>query len=119
MKRASFLLPALIIILLSGAAFAQDGGTTPTAGSSMISLVVILAVFGAVFYFMLIRPQRKRQAKHTELVSSLKRGDNIVSAGGIYGQIDSISDTSVVLTLEDGGKIRLAKSSIVDKRTLK
>ena len=85
----------------------------------MISLVVILAVFGAVFYFMLIRPQRKRQAKHSELVSSLKKGDNIVSAGGIYGQIDSISDTSVVLTMEDGGKIRLAKSSIVDKRTPK
>jgi len=65
----------------------------------------------------LIRPQRKRQSKHNELVSGLKRGDSVVTAGGIYGEIDSISDTSIVLTLEDGGKIRLAKSSIVDKRT--
>jgi preprotein translocase subunit YajC len=118
MKRASVFLSALIVVLLGCVAFAQTDAA-PTAGSSMISLVVILAVFGAVFYFMLIRPQRKRQAKHSELVSSLKRGDNIVSAGGIYGQIDSIGDTSVVLTLEDGGKIRLAKSSIVDKRTPK
>jgi preprotein translocase subunit YajC len=117
MKKISVILAGLIVGMSGCAVFAQDAADT--AGSSMISLVVILVVFGAVFYFMLIRPQRKRQAKHSELVSGLKRGDNIVSAGGIYGQIDSISDTSVVLTLEDGGKIRLAKSSIVDKRTPK
>jgi preprotein translocase subunit YajC len=105
----------LITLMCGFAAFGQEA--TTSAGSSVISLVVILAVFAAVFYFMLIRPQRKRQSKHNELVSGLKRGDNVVSAGGIYGEIDSIGDTSVVLTLEDGGKIRLAKSSIVDKRT--
>ncbi len=107
-------LTGLAILLFSVAAFGQEA--QPAAGSSIVSLVVILGVFAAVFYFMLIRPQRKRQAKHTELVSSLKRGDKVVTAGGIFGEIDSIGDTSVVLTLEDGGKIRIAKSSIVDKR---
>ncbi|MCK5060460.1 preprotein translocase subunit YajC [Candidatus Bipolaricaulota bacterium] len=82
----------------------------------MISLLVILGVFGAVFYFLLIRPQRKRQAKHNELVKELKRGDKIVSAGGIYGEIESISETSIVVTVEDGSKLRFAKSSIVNKR---
>ena len=118
MGRAIVLVAGLITALVGFASFGQTA-TSGAGGSSVISLVVILAVFGAVFYFMLIRPQRKRQSKHTELVSSLKRGDSIVTAGGIYGEIDSISDTSVVLTLEDGGKIRLAKSSIVDKRTAK
>jgi preprotein translocase subunit YajC len=115
MERVAVLIAGLITFLFGFSAFGQTA--TPAAGSSVISLVVILAVFGAVFYFMLIRPQRKRQSKHTELISTLKRGDSVVTAGGIYGEIDSISDTSMVLTLEDGGKIRLAKSSVVDKRT--
>jgi len=107
-------LTGLVILLFGVTTFGQE--SQPAAGSSIVSLVVILGVFAAVFYFMLIRPQRKRQAKHTELVSSLKRGDKVVTAGGIFGEIDSIGDTSVVLTLEDGAKIRIAKSSIVDKR---
>ena len=102
--------------MLGFAGFVAFGQEEPAAGNSIISLVVILGVFGAVFYFMLIRPQRKRQAKHSALVGGLKRGDKVVTAGGIYGVIESIGDTSIVLTLEDGGKIRLAKSSIVDKQ---
>jgi len=115
MSKALVFWAGAIILLFSVAAFGQE--SQPTAGSSIVSLVVILGVFAAVFYFMLIRPQRRRQAKHNELVSGLKRGDKVVTAGGIYGEIDSIGDTSVVLKLEDGGKIRIAKSSIVDKRT--
>ncbi len=114
MSRTVLFITGLLVLLLGVATFGQEAA--PAGGSSVISLVVILAVFGAVFYFMLIRPQRKRQTQHKELVTGLKRGDNIVTAGGIYGEIDSIGDTSIVLTLEDGGKIRLAKSSIVNKR---
>ncbi len=114
MGSAVVLIAGLVTLLLGVAAFGQ-GTTASGAGSSVISLVVILGVFAAVFYFMLIRPQRRRQSKHSELVAGLKRGDNVITAGGIYGEIDSIGDTSVVLKLEDGGKIRLAKSSIVDK----
>ncbi len=102
-----------LLVLFGGVvAFGQE----TAAGESMIPLIAILAVFGAVFYFMLIRPQRKRQTQHSELVSGLKRGDKIISSGGIYGEIDSIGDTSILLALEDGGKIRLAKSSIVNKQ---
>ncbi len=115
MGRTVLFITGLLVLLLGVAAFGQET-TAPGAESSVISLVVILAVFGAVFYFMLIRPQRKRQSQHKDLVTGLKRGDNIVTAGGIYGEIDSIGDTSIVLTLEDGGKIRLAKSSIVNKQ---
>jgi preprotein translocase subunit YajC len=89
----------------------------PTAlGSSWVSMLILFAVFGAIFYFMLIRPQRKRQAKMNELIGGLKRGDRVVTAGGIYGEIDSIGDTAVVLVLEDGAKLRVAKSSVVQKR---
>jgi len=84
------------------------GGMTP--------LLIMLAVFGAIFYFMLIRPQRKRQAKMNELIGSLKRGDHVITAGGIHGEIDSVGESSFVLTLEDGAKIRVAKASVTQKR---
>ena len=78
-------------------------------------MLVLFAVFGAIFYFMLIRPQRKRQAKMKDLLSGLKRGDVVITAGGIHGEIDSIGEDASVLVLEDGAKIKVAKASIVRK----
>lgn len=116
MGRVVGLMLGVAILLFEIVGYAQEAGES-TGLQGMMPLILILAVFAVVFYFMLIRPQRKRQAKHSTLVGGLKRGDKVVTAGGIHGQIDSIGDTSVVLTLEDGGKLRLAKSSIVEKPT--
>jgi len=97
-----------LVLLGGGAAYGQTAGET--------QLVILLLVFGAIFYFMLIRPQRRRQQQMNQLVGSLKRGDKVITAGGIYGEIESVGDTSVVLILEDGAKLRMAKSSIVRKQ---
>jgi len=106
------------LILLGGrVAYGQTAGETQTPGATdFLPLVILLVVFGAIFYFMLIRPQRRRQQQMNQLVGSLKRGDKVITAGGIYGEIESVGDTSVVLILEDGAKLRLAKSSIVRKQ---
>ncbi len=69
-----------------------------------------------VFYFLMIRPQRKRQQQHQKLTQGLQRGDNVITAGGIYGQIDSLSEDSVVLKVESGAMIRVARSSILGVR---
>jgi len=81
----------------------------------LISLVILIVVFGAIFYFLIIRPQRRREQEHKKLLQSLKRGDRVVTAGGIYGTIDKIDDDTVILSLEEGAKVRIAKSSIVEK----
>ncbi|MGD9840871.1 MAG: preprotein translocase subunit YajC [Candidatus Bipolaricaulis sp.] len=94
-------------------AYAQSTGTETTT-QSMITLVVMLVAFAAIFYFLLIRPQRRHQKEHRDLLGSLKRGDRVVTAGGILGTIEDISEDSVLLAVEDG-KIRLSKGSIVDK----
>jgi preprotein translocase subunit YajC len=110
------LLGVLLVAALAVAACAQE--TTPAEPeptSQIGTLIAILVVFGLVFYFMLIRPQRKRQARHNQLLQDLKRGDRVVTAGGVYGEIDAISESEIVLAVEDGGKIRFAKSSIVRK----
>lgn len=88
----------------------QDQGA-----QSLISLVILIVVFGAIFYFLIIRPQRRREREHKRLLQSLKRGDRVVTAGGIYGTIDKIDDDTVILSLEEGAKVRIAKSSIVEK----
>lgn len=94
-------------------AYAQTGAA-PEATQSMVTLVVMLVAFAAIFYFLLIRPQRRRQKEHRDLLGSLKRGDRVVTAGGILGTIEEMSDDSVVLVVEDG-KLRLSKGSIADK----
>ncbi|HDI11724.1 MAG TPA: preprotein translocase subunit YajC [Candidatus Acetothermia bacterium] len=83
--------------------------------NSIWSLIILLIVFGAIFYFLLIRPQRRREQEHRQLIKSLKRGDRVITAGGIYGVIDKIDDDTVILSLEEGAKVRVAKTSIVEK----
>ena len=102
---------------VSGEGTSSDSGGAIGAlgGGSWSSMLILFAVFGAIFYFMLIRPQRKRQAKMTELISALKRGDHVITAGGIHGEIDSIGETAIVIVLEDGAKLKVAKSSVVQK----
>ncbi len=127
MKKWIALLMCAVVLGIGFVAIAQEvsgeGTTTDTTntaasplGGSWVSMLVLFAVFGAIFYFMLIRPQRKRQAKMNELIGGLKRGDRVITAGGIYGEIDSIGDAAIVLVLEDGAKLRVAKSSVVQKR---
>ena len=90
-------------------------GTTPTFWDQYGIIFFIVAIFG-LMYFVLIRPQRRRQKEHQQLVEELNRGDRVVTAGGIYGQIESISDDSVVIKVESGATMRVAKGSVALKR---
>ncbi len=87
----------------------QDGGEE--AGFDWTIIIFIVLIF-VVFYFLLIRPQRKRQKEHQEMVQELKRGDRVITAGGIYGVIDSISEDNCVLKVESGATIRVAKEYV-------
>jgi preprotein translocase subunit YajC len=116
MRYIAALLSVLLVAGFTLGAAAQEApASEPEPTSQIGTLIAILVVFGLVFYFMLIRPQRKRQARHNQLLQDLKRGDRVVTAGGVYGEIDAIGEGEFVLTVEDGSKIRFAKSSIVRK----
>ncbi|GEM_PF-294469 len=71
-----------------------------------------LAVLAVAFYFLLIRPQRVRSKKAQDLMSSLKRGDEIVTIGGFYGRIKDVREDSVIITIAGGVDVKLAKSAI-------
>ena len=85
---------------------AGDAGTTaadPTqevsAVASIVSLVLPLLLMGLVFYFMLIRPQRKKDKKVKEMLDALKPGDRVTTIGGIYGTITSIKEDTITLAI--------------------
>lgn len=82
---------------------------------SIIYIVVFLVVIFVMFYFFMIRPQRKKQKEHEELLGQLRNGDRVITAGGIYGQVESVSQDSVVLKVESGATIRVARNSIVGR----
>ena len=91
------------------------GGCSPEGGvtSSFIPLLVILALIFGMFYFLMIRPMRQRESKHDAMVEELEKGDMVITAGGIYGQVESISEDSIVLKVESGTNIRVTKGGVV------
>ena len=80
------------------------GGAGGGQGGGFAALVPLLLMF-AIFYFLLIRPQQKKQKKHRELLGSLKKGDMVVTSGGLHGRITGITET--VITLEIAEKVRV------------
>jgi preprotein translocase subunit YajC len=74
-------------------------------------LVLLLAMFGFM-YFLLIRPQRQQQRRHTELLSSLKPGDEVVTAGGIYGEVVQLDAERVMLEIDEDVRIAVTRRAI-------
>ena len=76
-----------------------------------------LAILVVAFYFLLIRPQRTRSKKAKDLMSSLTRGDEVVTAGGFHGRIKDIRDDVIVITIASGVDVKVSKSSVSKKVT--
>ena len=81
-----------------------------------IAPILFLVLIFAAMYFFMIKPQRKRQKEQQELLQELRRGDKVVTTGGIYGQIESISQDTVVLKIESGATMKVARISIAGKQ---
>jgi preprotein translocase subunit YajC len=92
-------------------AFQAGGSGGAGAQNTWLSFVPMVAIF-AIFYFLLVMPMRKRQKTLQTLVESLKKGDRVVTTGGLYGEIAAIDPTVVVLKVADNVKLRVARSAI-------
>ena len=95
------------------------GGCIPAEGEGggfNWTWILFLGFIFATMYFLMIRPQRKRQKEHQALIRELKSGDSVITAGGIYGKIESVSDESVVIKIESGATMRVATNSVVIKQ---
>ncbi len=91
---------------------AQASGQAAAGGSSMSFFLMLILLF-AVMYFFMIRPQRKQQKELEAFRSSLKKGDKVVTTGGIYGTVDEVSDRTVLIKVDGDVKLRMDKNSII------
>lgn len=82
------------------------------AGQSPWLVMIPYLFIAVIFYFLLIAPMRKRQKALSQMVESLKKGDRIVTSGGIYGEIAGVDGDTVILKIADNVRIKLAKSAI-------
>jgi len=78
---------------------------------SMIPILLMLPIF----YFFLIRPQKKQQQAHREMINGLSKGDEVVTSSGIYGEIFAIDDKTIILKIADKVKIKIVKSYVATK----
>ena len=81
-------------------------------GSQMLGTVVPMVLIMVVFYFFMIRPQVKKAKDHKKLVEDLKKGDKIVTTAGIHGRIIDMNETTFLIEVEGGTKIRFDKTAI-------
>ena len=87
-------------------AFAEGGSASP-----LFQFLPFIFVF-AIFYFLLIAPMRKRQKALQAMIAALKKGDKVVTNGGLYGEVAAVHEEIVILKLADNVKVRVAKSAI-------
>lgn len=83
----------------------------PSGTGSLLQFLPVLLIFG-IFYFLLLAPMRKRQKAHQTLLGQLKRGDKVVTNGGLLGEIAAVEERIVHLKLGDNVKVRVVKSAI-------
>lgn len=102
-------------------AFAAAGTTPAAQTDGTFSLIMIAAIF-VLFYFMLIRPQNKKAKEHRDLIGQLKKGDEIITSGGILAKVISLDEQYIKVSLAEGIEINLQKgavSTVLPKGTLK
>jgi preprotein translocase subunit YajC len=95
-------------------ALQQQGGSGGAAGALGSPLIMMVLMIG-VIYLMMIRPQQKKAREHQEWLKSLKKGDEVVTQGGMVGRISGMSDTIVTLEVSEKVRIRVLRSSVQGK----
>jgi len=91
---------------------APGGAAGPAGGMAAFQQVIPLVFMFAIFYFLLIRPQQKKAKEHKALLEAIKKGDNVITAGGMHGKVNSVDDSIVTLEIATGVNIKITKSYI-------
>jgi preprotein translocase subunit YajC len=99
----------------SSHAYAQEGAAAPASPSALVSFFPLILIF-VIFYFLLIRPQQKKAKEHREMVSNLKKGDHVVTSGGIYGTVTNVSDDTVNIEIANQVRIKVTKSHVSSRQ---
>jgi preprotein translocase subunit YajC len=102
-------------------AFAQTAAPAAPADPGFLSFLPLIAMF-VVLYFIMIRPQMKRQKEHKAMIEALAKGDEVVTAGGLMGKISKLGDSALHVEISNGVEVQMQRSAVVQvlpKGTLK
>jgi preprotein translocase subunit YajC len=100
--------------MFASPAFAQAAGGAAPAGSGFLMQFAPLLLIFVIFYFLLIRPQSKRMKEHRNKLDLLKKGDTVVTAGGIIAKVIKVDETEAEIEIAAGTKVRVVKATITD-----
>ena len=102
----------LILPLLMGAMGGQPaGGEAPGPAGFITSILPFVLIIG-IFYFLIIRPQNKKRKETEKMLSALKKGDKIVTIGGIYGTVQTVKESTVIIKIDENTKVEFSRSAV-------
>ncbi len=101
-------------------AMGQTGGAAGGEGNPLVAFMPLIILF-VIFYFLLIRPQQKKAKEHKEMLGSLKRGDSVITGGGLYGRITGINEEILTLDLGNNIEVKVNRgyiSTVTDRKVV-
>ena len=102
--------------MLNSTGVAATAAAAAGGAPNMLLQLAPFALIFVVFYFLLIRPQQKRMKEHRDMVEGLRRGDEVVTQGGLIGKVSKVADTELTVELADGVKVRVVRGTIAEVR---
>jgi preprotein translocase subunit YajC len=93
-------------------AMGAPGGSAAQGGGGGFSSLIMMAVIFAIFYFILIRPQQKKMKEHKKMVEELKKGDRIVTSGGMYATVENATPETLTVKIAEGVKVKITRGSV-------
>lgn len=102
--------------LLAQAQGGGGGSQVPGCGGGGIQQFALMGLMFVVFYFLLIRPQQKKAKEHRDMLANLKRGDRIITNGGLLGKVTGLTDRFVTIELAEKIRVRMLRSHILGKQ---
>ena len=110
MKAVKAMLATLLAAATPGVAFAQEGGP----GMGVMGQVIFFGGFILIFYLLIWRPQSKRAKEHKRMLEALRRGDEVITQGGLYGKVTKVKDDEAEVEIADGVRVRVVKGTLAN-----
>lgn len=106
---------AMATLLMALPATAQEAGA-PVGGPSLMNTVFMMVALFVIFYFLILRPQNQQRKQHMAMIDAVRRGDTVVTSGGLVGKVTKVGDTELTVELADNVRVRIMRRMVADVR---
>lgn len=101
-----------MFLFIENIAYAMGTGGAGGEGAGGFGAFIPLILMFVIFYFLLIRPQQKKSKEHRQMITDLKKGDRIITSGGLHGRITGISDATLTVEIADKVRVKVARANV-------